>query len=159
MTRTIQITRSTGLDIERLSNRIGNPVILKILREWFTDKSTCGNLYLDDVWFCYTLEPRKDQSLGKPYCIPTGTYSFILQYSPRFKMTTPHLLDVPGFTNIEIHPGNYPIDTEGCLLVGSEHQENMVTGSRSTFDKLISNLLTVENSVQAVEISHSPCQS
>ena len=116
---------------------------LTLQRMWYTDESTCGRLLVDGEMFCYTMEPRKDQSRGKPYCIPQGAYTVILQPSPRFHMSTPHLLDVPGFSNIEIHPGNFPKDTEGCILVGSEHQEDMITGSRATFDKLMQQILTL----------------
>jgi Family of unknown function (DUF5675) len=126
---------------------------IQVVRKWFSQTSTCGEMLIDDVFYCYTLEPRQDQSQGKPYCIPVGTYSFILQYSPRFKMATPHILNVPGFTDIEIHPGNWPSDTEGCCLVGTQHQEEYldpktsleggaVFGSRAAFDGLMKQLLT-----------------
>lgn len=121
---------------------------LVLQRIWYTDKSTCGELLIDGQMFCYTMEPRKDQSKGKPYAIPAGTYTVVLQPSPHFQMTTPHLLNVPGFEAIEIHPGNYPEDTHGCILVGAEHQEDLITGSRDTFNKLMAQLTTLE----AIEI-------
>ena len=78
---------------------------ITIERKWFTPNSTGGQMSLNAVFFCYTLEPRADQSQGKPYCIPAGQYGVTLALSARFQMVTPHVMDVPGFTEIEIHPG------------------------------------------------------
>lgn len=115
---------------------------ITVQREVYTDKSTQGEMLIDGQHFCWTLEPRKDQLRGKPYCIPAGTYTVILQRSARFQMTTPHLLDVPGFTEIEIHPGNYSRDTEGCTLVGLEKNTDFVGQSRDAFDALMGKILT-----------------
>lgn len=115
---------------------------LTVQREDYTDKSTGGSLLVDGVFLCYTLEPKKDQSQGKPYCIPAGTYELILQLSPRFGMVTPHIQDVPGFSEIEIHPGNFFSDTEGCTLVGLLKGPDFVGQSRDAFALLMSKLLT-----------------
>jgi len=98
---------------------------LEVRRKWFTPTSTCGELYIDGVFECFSLEPRKDQSQGKPYCIPIGSYDLVLQPSKRFQMVTPRLLAVPGFEDIEIHPGNYSSDTHGCTLVGQSKLANV----------------------------------
>ncbi len=113
---------------------------ITVERKWFTPNSTGGQMSLNGVFFCYTLEPRADQSQGKPYCIPAGQYDVTLALSARFQMVTPHVMDVPGFTEIEIHPGNYPKDTEGCCLVGSIRDTDFVGNSRATFSELMSQL-------------------
>lgn len=113
---------------------------ITVERMWFTANSTVGEMSLDGAFFCYTLEPRADQSQGKPYCIPAGQYAVTLQMSARFQMITPHVMDVPGFAEIEIHPGNYPKDTEGCCLVGSTRETDFVGNSRATFAQLMSQL-------------------
>ena len=115
---------------------------ITVQREVYTDESTQGEMLIDGEHFCWTLEPRKDQSLGKPYCIPAGTYTVVLQPSHRFEMTTPHLIDVPGFTEIELHPGNSPLDTEGCTLVGFDKEANYVGRSRAAFEELMTKILT-----------------
>src|ERR1700687_2630242 len=106
---------------------------LTVLRDTFTASSTTGEMSIDGVFFCYTLEPRSDRSQGKPYCIGAGTYQVLLQMSERFEDLTPHVLGVPGFTEIEIHPGNFPGDTEGCTLVGQLRRTDMVGVSRPVF--------------------------
>lgn len=114
---------------------------LTIQRLEYTDNSTIGELSIDGVFLCWTLEPKKDQSKGKPYCIPSGTYNVTLVMSARFQMVTPHILGVPGFTDIEVHPGNYPTDTEGCTLVGETKEVDFVGLSRAAFALLMSKLV------------------
>jgi hypothetical protein len=113
---------------------------LVVQRTTFTDQSTCGEMLINGAHQCWTLEPRSDQSQGKPYCIPAGTYNISLIESARFAMITPHVLDVPGFTEIEVHPGNYPSDTEGCTLVGESQGPDMVGSSRMAFNALMQRL-------------------
>jgi hypothetical protein len=110
---------------------------LKVKRMIFTGKSTIGELYLDDEFFCYTLEDvvRTEKVAGQT-AIPTGTYKVVIDDSVRFKRRLPHILDVPNFVGVRIHPGNSDVDTEGCILVGKSYKDNWITESRVTFDKL-----------------------
>jgi hypothetical protein len=110
---------------------------LLVQRDTFTDNSTTGELSINGVFECYTLEPRSDRSQGKPYCISSGTYVVVLQMSARFGVLTPHIQDVPDFTEIEIHPGNDPADTEGCTVVGQTRSTDWVGGSRAAFAVLM----------------------
>lgn len=86
---------------------------------------TIGNLYIDGVRFCDTLEDteRETKIPGKT-AIPAGRYRVIVNVSPKFKRELPRLLNVPGFEGILIHRGNTPEDTAGCILVG----ENKIKG-------------------------------
>jgi hypothetical protein len=52
-------------------------------------------------------------------------------------MIVPQVQDVPGFTGIEIHPGNFPPNTHGCLCIGEGRGPNEVTQSRVAFDQLM----------------------
>ena len=125
---------------------------LHVARMWFTPTSTCGILSINDVFFCYTVERQKFKpGMGKPYAISVGTYAILLQMSKHFNEITPHLQNVPDFTEIEIHPANWPSDLLGCTGVGSEHQEDYldpvtgiaggaVLGSRACFAMLMDKL-------------------
>lgn len=62
--------------------------------------------------------------------IPVGTYAVKLYNSPKHGPDTPELVDVPGFQHIQIHSGNGPQDTEGCLLFGLARDETQVLRSR-----------------------------
>ena len=113
---------------------------LVVQRDTFSDNSTIGEMLIDGEHQCWTLEPRLDRSEGKPYCIPAGTYRILMLTSERFEMVTPHLQDVPDFTEIEIHPGNFPGDTEGCTVVGTTRSTDMVGSSRIAFELLMERL-------------------
>lgn len=62
--------------------------------------------------------------------IPVGTYRVHLYDSPKHGPDTPELLDVPGFHHVQIHSGNGPQDTLGCLLFGLDRTETEVERSR-----------------------------
>ena len=109
-----------------------------IQRQWYTDKSVCGQLTLDGVFQCYTLEPPNQPF--KPRAIPPGTYSAQKFNSPHFGIKTILFFNVPDFTAVEIHPGNFPHDTRGCTVVGSTHEDDFVGNSRATFEALMAKL-------------------
>lgn len=95
-------------------------------RKYKKAEYTIGNLYIDGVWFCSTLEDR-DRGLTKDMpvsrikvlkvkdktAIPTGTYAVTLRIqSPKFKYYKayefcdgylPRLCQVPGFDGVLIH--------------------------------------------------------
>lgn len=116
---------------------------LKLIRKFFHADYTIGDLYIDDVFFCNTLEdPNRDYNKNGKFdngetkifgntCIPFGIYTIVLQMSPKFKRILPKLLYVPSFEGVLIHKGNTPKDTEGCILVG----ENSVKGKVLNSDK------------------------
>lgn len=88
-----------------------------------------GELFINGVWECHTLEDVCREKLGCPVgewkvpgktAIPHGTYEITLEESPRFGPQTITVNDVPGFSKIRIHAGNTADDTEGCILVGEQ---------------------------------------
>lgn len=106
---------------------------LKLLRNRFNKEWTGGQLYIDDEFFCFTLEDEIREQDGVPVekwkvkgetAIPRGIYDVVFQNSPRFGPDTLTLLKVPGFTHIRIHAGNTEKDTEGCILVGYRLTDN-----------------------------------
>lgn len=109
-------------------------------RVTFTDKSTIGNLLLDGLLQCFTLELSARKQDGVKNCIRPGNYEVIMEWSARFQMNTPHLLNVPGRTFIEIHPGNKPDDTEGCILLGQTVDTDWVGSSRAAYQELMPKL-------------------
>jgi len=111
---------------------------LRVERGIDDGKSVMGQLFVDDVWECWTLEPSNDAAYP---CIPEGTYPIELLFSPRFGEITPHIQGVKGRSFIELHPGNSPTDTEGCVLVGETESADWVGSSRLAFIALMA-LLT-----------------
>lgn len=112
---------------------------LQVNRETLTSNSTIGSLYVDDLFYCYTLEPPKRED--KPCSIPEGSYELTIRLSPRFKRLMPHIESVPGFDGILIHWGNYPKDTDGCALVGYGRGVDVVWESKDAFNTLFNRLL------------------
>jgi len=113
---------------------------IAVNRKLFTPLSTEGELSIDGIHECYTLEPRKDQSQGKPFCIPAGLYRYFVGPSAHFGFDVIHLVNVPGFDDIEIHPGNFPQDTHGCTCVGTIQAANFVGHSKEAFAALMAKI-------------------
>lgn len=132
-------------------------IALRVIREPSDGGATLGSLYLDDVWFCWTLEDtiRQPKLRTQPVdvaawvatwkvpgetAIPAGRYDVKLTLSSRFKAVLPEVLDVPGFSGIRIHAGNTDKDTEGCLLLGTARRERAVLNSRVALGNLMMRL-------------------
>ena len=84
------------------------------------DRNIIGDLFIDGVFFCHTLEDEKRADGVKVYgetAIKDGIYEVKLTFSPRFKRIMPLLLDVPMFEGVRIHGGNDSSNTLGCILV------------------------------------------
>lgn len=127
---------------------------LFLRRKFKADQYTIGDLLIDGVFFCNTLEdtvrnlpavcpdtPRGQnckckQKVYSRTAIPAGTYKITMQHSPRFKRTLPMLHDVPHFLGILIHSGNDENASSGCILVGFNRAKGKVLESRATSDKL-----------------------
>ena len=107
---------------------------------------TIGKLYIDDVYFCDTIEDtvrdlnkngkfdNGEKKVHSKTAIPYGIYEIKWTYSPRFKKYTPQLMNVPSFEGIRIHAGNTSADTEGCLILGKNKQVGKVLNSRATIN-------------------------
>lgn len=121
---------------------------------------TNGKLYIDGVFFCFTLEDKdrnltQDMSLGeildkKVYgqtAIPKGTYNITLDVvSPKFSKypfyqsvchgRLPRLLDVKGFDGILIHVADgWKRDQllSGCIGIGDMQKDGSLLNGKEVF--------------------------
>lgn len=126
---------------------------------------TVGRLLVDGKYVCDTLEPtdrgldcgmklediRRVKVNEGVTAIPTGVYVVTLEVkSPKFggreqyafcKGRLPRLVDVPGYEGVLLHIGNYPEDTQGCVLVGRNLVKGQLLCSAVTFRHLYGLLL------------------
>lgn len=111
----------------------------------FQTTYTIGRLYIDGTYFCDTLEPtdRRIEAGGVKIkgqtAIPRGKYDIVM-YTSRKHGRVPLLLDVPQFSGILIHTGNYPHHTRGCILVGENTVVGSVWSSQYYLDRLVSEI-------------------
>ena len=116
---------------------------LLIIRDQFTDKSTLGKLYLNGEFYGHTLELAWQDNKKNVSCIPKGVYDVSKRHpeeSESYKYQ--HLLveNVPNRNYILFHIGNYPKDTNGCILLGNTRALNFVGDSRNPFYNLMYDL-------------------
>jgi hypothetical protein len=96
------------------------------------DENIIGDLFIDDVFFCHTLEDKKRADGLKVFgetAIPAGVYNVAVTRSNRFKRLMPLIMDVPMFSGIRIHGGNTSKDTHGCPLVAFNTDYKRIWGT------------------------------
>ena len=119
---------------------------LLLIRDTFSKVSTLGELFLNGERMCDTLENPWIDNQRNISCIPEGVYPVRLRY-PRESGTRDylHLLvqDVPNRDFILVHRGNFPSQTQGCLLVGIGTEQDVVHNSVLAMDLLIKEILNL----------------
>jgi len=119
---------------------------LLLIRDTFSKLSVLGELFLNGERMCDTLENPWIDNQRNISCIPEGEYEVRIRL-PRESATRDylHLLvqDVPDRSYILFHRGNYPKDTEGCILVGLGSQQDFVSNSVLAMDLLIKEILNL----------------
>jgi len=126
---------------------------LELVRKSFTDKSTIGKLYINDVYECMVLEDVvRDSKIPGETAIPYGEYEVKITYSPRFKRDLPLLLNVPNYEGVRIHTGNTSKDTEGCLIVGQIAGQDIVWQSQMAFNALFPKLKAAQDRGEKITI-------
>lgn len=141
---------------------------MKILLNRIAKKPTytIGRLFIDDIYFCDTLEDKdrglkdsmSEQEITKikikdKTAIPTGTYNITITYSNRFKKLMPLINNVKGFSGIRIHAGNDENATSGCILCGENKVVGKVINSRIWTNKLYDKIRLALNKKENVTIT------
>lgn len=134
-----------------------------VKREFYRETYTNGKLYIDNEFFCWTLEDKdrgltQDMTIGeiqskKVYgetAIPKGTYKVTTKtVSPKFSKypfymevcngRLPRLLDVPGYEGILIHVADgWKKDKllAGCIGIGERQSDGSLLNGKETFKRL-----------------------
>jgi hypothetical protein len=122
-----------------------------IARGQKTELSTPSLVSVNGVRLFFGLEPVNP--------IATGVYPVTVSYSPKLTaaapaalraswrtaynselICTPHVQNVPGHTEVEMHFGNTSRDTEDCLLLGLTRARDFVGQSDEAFLQLMAML-------------------
>jgi hypothetical protein len=115
-----------------------------ILRRLSQDSyCTRGELLDDDgQHIAVTLELPWVNGADDVSCIPEGVYRCYRRWSDKHKVFL-FGIEAPGRDDLEIHIGNWPHDTEGCVLVGTSFSDDIegkgagITDSGEAFKHLM----------------------
>lgn len=151
---------------------------LVVDRKWKKEGYTIGKLFINDIFFCNTLED-KDRGLTSTMpiekikvmkkasvtAIPSGTYNVRMDVvSPKYSSKEwyvkncngarmPRLENVPGYAGVLIHSGNTAADTEGCILVGKNDVVGKVTKSKDYFLQLYNKMYSFYKKGEKITIT------
>lgn len=144
-------------------------MILELKRYSKNDESTLGLLFINRVFFCYTIEDtyQKEKIAGKTH-IPRGIYRITLRneggmtkkYKKRFPGTHRGMLwlrNVLNFEYVYIHIGNKSENSEGCILVGDTANNNqikkgLISSSTVAYIRLYKKILKAIDDGESVNI-------
>lgn len=129
---------------------------LTLRRLYRKPEYSIGKLYIDGVYFCDVVEDTDRglysyMNIGEiskikvkhETAIPYGIYKIRLSMSPKYKKILPEIMNVPGFSGVRIHSGNWASDSSGCLIVGKNTVKGGVTSSRVTMKALMKKLQSI----------------
>ena len=137
-------------------------MFLEVKRTQLGSDATNGELYIDKVRECFTLEDevRVGPKVYGETAVPAGVYEITLRtiggfhdrtkkhydnkrgFGPGWHQGMLWVRNIPGFKFILIHPGNDQFDTLGCLLVGQTQQDldknkdGFIGQSRAAYESL-----------------------
>lgn len=152
---------------------------LRLHRKWRKDGYSIGRLFVNNEYFCNTcedtdrglssdmttkeIEERKKKGIT---AIPYGRYEITLKMqSAKYKDKKayqsikgylPRLKNVKGYSGILIHIGNFPKDTDGCILVGENKVKGGVCNSTIWFWKLYDLLKAAADNGEKIWITIEP---
>lgn len=125
-------------DIFQNIHDMNNQCIVTLVRFMHSKYCTRGELYLHDLKI-QTLEPSD-------FIIPEGIYLIRFSHSPKFSSKSPYskvldkkvpeIIGIQGHSGVRIHVGNYPSETQGCILVGTTGSDTIVLNSRHAYLQL-----------------------
>jgi hypothetical protein len=86
------------------------------------DVCTTGVMIYNYRPFCVTLERPWLGNKPDISCIPAGTYMVEKAMSPERGYEVWWVREVPDRDSIQMHKGNIPVDTAGCILVAEKFE-------------------------------------
>ena len=131
---------------------------LQVIRQVFDDACTIGTMTVDGEFQCYTLEPPIQAGIdpvAPKGAIPCGIYTVSITFSGHFQRDMPLVNGVPNFSEIRIHPLNFPSQTEGCCGVGVSKGKDEIMQSVAAFNPLFAKIKAAIDSGEIVTIEYT----
>ncbi|HET9742529.1 MAG TPA: DUF5675 family protein [Terriglobales bacterium] len=109
---------------------------IEIDRKQSFSNSLAGDLFVNGLYICRTLELAWWWNENDLSCVPPGNYSAFIRTDKKDGWRI-QLSGVPGSrTGVQIHIGNYPKEIKGCVLVGEYCTPGMIWHSGKAYQKL-----------------------
>jgi hypothetical protein len=126
---------------------------IDVVRLWKTSEAITGTFSVDGQQKYFSLELPElfdgQPNVTDKTCIPAGTYAVQRLWSNHWNQMMPHIVGVPGRTEIEIHIANFPKDILGCMGIGDLRISDTEIGeSEKAFDEFNQDF---ENAIAAGE--------
>ena len=120
---------------------------IKVIELFSTNEETISAVFIDNKYICYSLEDeQRDKKVHGETRIDAGIYTvtlrtegghhnrYLKKFGANFHRGMLHVREVPNFKWILIHIGNDDDDTDGCLLVGLDHNnKDFISSSTSDY--------------------------
>jgi RHS repeat-associated protein len=106
--------------------------------------STPGTITINGQGMGYTLELPYRNNQTDISSIPTGDYLGEIHTRPNGDVVV-RINGVPGRTDILIHIGNYPSDTNGCILPGTSQGPDFVGSSAAAMENIMEMIQGIQN--------------
>lgn len=112
---------------------------IDVRRLWKTDQAVTGTFSVDGSQKYFSLELPElfdgQPNVTNKTCIPAGTYAVQRLWSNHWNAMMPHIVGVPGRTEVEIHIANFPHDILGCMGIGNTRISDIEIGeSKDAFE-------------------------
>lgn len=127
--RTLLIASIAGLFVRQASAQ--TPFAITIERKYQGSDCTSGYLSINGTARMYALELPWHDNAPFISSIPAGVYQGTLRYDKPDHWRI-QLVDVPNRPGIQIHIGNVPADSKGCVLVGMSLQSGSLCHVRDS---------------------------
>lgn len=111
-------------------------LVITLNRTVATSTYTLGTMQLPSGFMLATIERPWKNNAPNLSCIPAGTYTVRMTYSPRFKRYLYEVTGVHGRAGIRIHVANWAAELHGCIAVGIVHGPSCVLQSTVALRRL-----------------------
>jgi len=141
-------------------------VVARIRRFYSNEKRSLASLLINGVLQAFILEPGTSGPVKR---IPAGNYALALRHSPKFSPVYGHpmieICNVPGRTDILMHPGVFEMHTLGCALMGAQIGTDLdpntdagqLAQSRAVYEKVVYPILSKAIKEEFVDLLVEDC--